>query len=382
MEIDIPSLKESNDFLNDLYGNVTTPIFLADGTARLRHFNDAFEALFLPSEAGVIGKLCGNAIGCCFPIDESLDCGETSHCSLCALRRNILTSFTERVPVYRESLSRNFVIRGRRVRKYFRFTTKYSVYREVEYVLVLVDDVTELRTVGIELEERNAALSRRNAKLETALRTEAARMMERARDLERLGLEREDLIREVRHRVGNNLQVISSLLSLSGEYSCGEDEAEVLRTRIGIVLEVYRNAVYETGRTLVKAGDLVHALIAFSRTTIGEVAERAGIEVEALSMGFDRALILGFVLGEFLYFCRPGAASPLGPASLTISLGRRAGRGVFRAEARWNDDFPEGEEGASYLNLARLFAEQDEGEIDIRRNGNSAWARLEFSLDA
>ena len=36
--------------------------------------------------------------------------------------------------------------------------------REVEYVLDLVDDVTELTTARVELEERNAALSRRSAR--------------------------------------------------------------------------------------------------------------------------------------------------------------------------------------------------------------------------
>jgi two-component sensor histidine kinase len=382
MEIDIQSLKESNDFLNDLYDNVTTAIFLADQTAHIQHFNDAFSALFLPSEGAIIGKLCGNAIGCCFPIDERLDCGETSNCALCALRRNIITSLTEKVPVFRDSLVRDFMIAGSRVRKYLRFTTKYSIYRAVEYVLVLVDDVTELATARIELEERNAGLSRRNARLETALRNEAARMMDRAHELERLGLERADLLREVRHRVGNNLQVISSLLSLSGGFSCGEDEAEVLRARIGIVLEVYKNAEYEAGRTVVRAGDLVHSLIAFSRITLGESLEKAEIEVEWLSLGFDRALILGFVLGEFLFFCRPGAVSPHGPASLSIFLGQREGRGQFRLEARWDADLPEAEAEASFLNLARLFAEQGEGEVDIRRDSTSAWARLEFSIDS
>jgi len=114
MEIDIESLRESNGFLIDLYANVTTAIFLADETARIRHFNDAFSALFLPSVGAAIGRLCGNAIGCCFPIDEMLDCGETSQCRLCSLHYNIVTSFKEKVPVYRDSLSRDFVIGGRR----------------------------------------------------------------------------------------------------------------------------------------------------------------------------------------------------------------------------------------------------------------------------
>jgi len=78
-------------------------------------------------------------------------------------------------------------------------------------------------------------------------------------------------------------------------------------------------------------------------------------------MGFDRALILGLVLGEFLYFCRPGAAAPLAPARLRISFGQSGGQGHFRAEAKWHAAFHEADAGESYLNLARLFARQDEG---------------------
>jgi len=196
MELNIQSLKESMDFLNDLYENVTTAIFLADGEARIRHFNDAFHAL--------------------------------SHC---------LGSEAIDVP------------------------TKYEVYRGIEYVLVLVDDVTAIEESRLGLAEWNRALARRNQRLEELLRIEAVELMDKARELQRISFEKENLIQEVHHRVGNNLQVISSLLNLSQPDDEEEKEEAAFRNRGNAVIEVYRHSVYESGTALVHVQGLIRAIV-------------------------------------------------------------------------------------------------------------------------
>jgi len=50
MELDINDLKESMDFLNGLYDNVTSAIFIADHEPRIYSFNDAFKTLFYKPE--------------------------------------------------------------------------------------------------------------------------------------------------------------------------------------------------------------------------------------------------------------------------------------------------------------------------------------------
>jgi Signal transduction histidine kinase len=388
MELDIESLKESNEFLNDLYQNVTTAIFLADGDARIRNFNDAFAALFLPDEREVLGELCGNAIGCRFVLAEGLDCGRTSNCGVCNLRRNIVTSFTERVPVYRDSLEREFLIGGMMRRKHFRFTTKYEVYRSVEYVLVLVDDVTELVEARAELEDRNTALSRRNLELEEALGRETAALMANAREIERLGLEREELEREVQHRVGNNLQVISSLISLGrapgaargAKAAACADSSEGIRNRITSLIEVYKSASYEAEGAVVRLPSLLRALLARATPRDEGPPLRVELDLSLESAGFDKALPIGLFVGDFLCACRLASSAGREPEAVGISLSSRGKRGRCELAARWPSTEGWTPLPSEDFELARLIARQCGGDLSFESDASSARLVYEFPL--
>ncbi|MCX7765568.1 MAG: ATP-binding protein [Candidatus Sumerlaeia bacterium] len=148
-------LKQSNVFLNVLLENITSAIFIVDKDIRIHSFNDSFRVLFSKPEEKLIGTLCGNAIGCKFVVEEGKDCGNTSNCDKCELRCALLKSFTERVPVYKEKLKREFYINEQPITKYFVFSTRYITYNNEEMTLVIVDDVTEIETQRIKLEELN-----------------------------------------------------------------------------------------------------------------------------------------------------------------------------------------------------------------------------------
>jgi len=119
LEISVSDLKESNHFLNDLYQNVTAAIFLADSEARIYNFNDAFRTLFYKQEDQLLKELCGNAMGCVFAEEEGKDCGSTSNCKSYILRECILKSFTDKVPVYKERMTRRFYINDEVIEKHF-----------------------------------------------------------------------------------------------------------------------------------------------------------------------------------------------------------------------------------------------------------------------
>lgn len=354
MDLHIEDLRESLDFLKDLYANVTTAIFLADGEARLVHFNDAFKALFPQPEDRMLGELCGNAIGCVYQVEEGLDCGDTSNCADCELRRNIVTSFTRHVPVYKAEMARDFVVCGERLRKHFVFTTKYARYRGEEYVLVLVDDATPL----VEAREREAEarreLEERNAGLEEALRALAAELGASLRELEAARAEREELGRELRHRVGNTLQVISSLLNFEGGSRERARAPESFSLRFAVVVEAYRLARYEEGRAALDILDLVRAVAAELERSGGASVRISGC---GASLTLDRAVPAGIALAELLARMEPdgkglevelegvgkelrlrvrapeGGGGPQDPPLLTKLLAESLGGGLERERA-------------------------------------------------
>jgi len=158
MNLDFNDLRESNDFLNALIDNITSAIFLVDGEVKIRNFNDPFQALFHKDEDKILGERCGNVMGCAFTVDQSKDCGETKNCNECELRKSILRSFLEKVPTYREKIVRDFYIEGKKITKYFQFSTKYVQWSHETMVLIIVDDITALETRKLRLEQQNMEL--------------------------------------------------------------------------------------------------------------------------------------------------------------------------------------------------------------------------------
>lgn len=292
MNLRISNLKESNEFLNDLYANVTSAIFLADRDARLVSFNNAFHSLFYKPEDQLLGELCGNAIGCAFQVEEGVDCGTTSKCADCDLRNNIITSFTEKVPVYKSRLDRDFKICGRLIRKHFVFTTKYAIYQGHEYVLVLVDDCTDLILAQEQLKTRNR-------QLELSVKELTAQLLASALDLDLSKSRTEELGKELRHRVGNTLQLIVSLLQmLSDNEACPDSTYEALSLYLSAIIAAYQHVNYESDSPGVDAGKLLPALCALLEDHRQTNSLSAHTEVTILSL--DIAVPLSIALVDLL----------------------------------------------------------------------------------
>ena len=158
MSINLENLKESNEFLNILFDNITSALFILDKNARVENMNESFSLLFQKQEEKILGNLCGNALGCKFAVEENALCGETSYCKNCILRRDILKTLSKRVPTNRRKLSRDFYSDIQRVTKHFLYSTRYIQYYGKEFILVIVDDNTELENSRNKLEEQNETL--------------------------------------------------------------------------------------------------------------------------------------------------------------------------------------------------------------------------------
>jgi signal transduction histidine kinase len=147
MEFKLKDLKESNDFLNRVLENITSGVLIIDKEVQVYSFNDTVKALLENPDEKVIGKLCGNALGCIHTVREDKKCGHTTHCKDCSLRHAISTTFSIKNPVTKKKLKRKFKINGKIIKKIYQYSTRYIKFHGEEMVLIIIDDITnqELR---------------------------------------------------------------------------------------------------------------------------------------------------------------------------------------------------------------------------------------------
>lgn len=169
MKLSLSELKDSNHFLNIIFENITSAIFLVDKNIEIQQFNEPFKVLFSKKEDQIIGKLCGNVIGCKYTIEEGKNCGTTSNCNECIIRKSILKTFEKKIPTFKKILTRNFYIEEKSIRKYFQFTTKYISYNSKDMVLIIMDDITEIENSKLELKKRNKMIERYNHRVHDEL---------------------------------------------------------------------------------------------------------------------------------------------------------------------------------------------------------------------
>ncbi|MCT4507463.1 MAG: PP2C family protein-serine/threonine phosphatase [Tepidibacter sp.] len=169
MNLSINKLKESNDFLNSLFENITSAIFLVDKNVRIQEFNNSFKVLFNKRDTDILNGLCGNVIGCIYAFEEGEDCGNTSNCGKCCVRSSIIKAFEEKENTLKKVMNRKFYIKDTSIQKHLQFTIKHMTYNDEDMVLVILDDVTDIENSKLELQRNNKIIQNYNDKIKKEL---------------------------------------------------------------------------------------------------------------------------------------------------------------------------------------------------------------------
>jgi PAS domain S-box-containing protein len=194
--------------------------------------------------------------------------------------------------------------------------------------------------------------------------------------------EKEVLLREVHHRVKNNLNIISSLLSLQSSAILSPDQALAAftnsRNRIMAMALVHEELYLSKDYASVDMGQYLGRLtgrLLKDREPSGGIV--ASAEAEGLFLGVDIALPCGLILNELISNALRHAF-PEGKGEIRI-LARESIEG--RVELSVSDDgigIPEGREageaGTLGLTLVGLLVEQLGGTMEIRRSGGTSFA--------
>ena len=159
----------------------------------------------------------------------------------------------------------------------------------------------------------------RQARLQKA-RDDAEAEVHASRDrFAALAAEREVLLREVNHRVGNSLQIIASLLHLQAS-SAVEDDVKAALTnamgRVAAVAQVHRRLYTSHDLKSVLLNQYLDALLEdLRRSAEGNRMSRLTLKCEPIEIDPDRAVAIGIIVNELVMnavkYAYPNGAGPI-----------------------------------------------------------------------
>ena len=229
-----------------------------------------------------------------------------------------------------------------------------------------------------DLEGATVALAESNMKLEE-------RVEERTVELELALSQRTQLLKELHHRVKNNLQIVASLLRLQMARTENEAARGALlhtRSRIDALATLHRTlhdggdvSSLDLGAYL---GELVHAIIAGQTQGDAEVE----LEVESVMVSPDTATPCGLLVNELVTNAIKYGCSDDGRLRLTVSLEERGGEVTLTVADQGPGLGLEGAAGVNTslgLQLVRNLSAQLEGELSFDAESGGC-VRLRFPL--
>ena len=292
------ALTESESNYRDLVQNANSMIIRFDMSGRIRYFNEFACAFFGYSYEEIIGASVLETI---VPRAESSGRNLWRH----------MDDLMARPDQYMINVNENVRRNGERV--WVSWTNKAVIGRDgrIKDILAIGNDVTDLKHASDALKRVNDTLEfrvqQRTAELASAVEALQAEIAERRKveaQMKSSLQEKEVLLKEIHHRVKNNLQIISSLLSLQSGNIKSENPASMFREsqdRIRSMALIHEKLYQARDISRVDFAEYVRSLTAYlSRSYMPGHGVKIVIAIEGIYLDIDKAIPCGLIINELV----------------------------------------------------------------------------------
>ncbi|HKB86377.1 MAG TPA: PAS domain S-box protein [Ignavibacteriaceae bacterium] len=197
--------------------------------------------------------------------------------------------------------------------------------------------------------------------------------------------EKEVLLKEVHHRVKNNMQIISSLLSLQSKTIPDKETQEIFdesRNRIRSMALIHEKLYQSKDFFRIDYNEYVLDLMNNLRISYGPKGKnvKAEINIKDISFDIDRAITLGLIINELASNAYKHAFKGKTEGKITVSVNEENGKYILVVKDNGNG-IPENldvkKNDTLGLQLVDTLIEQLSGKFELRNN-NGTEARIEF----
>lgn len=198
----------------------------------------------------------------------------------------------------------------------------------------------------------------------------------------------EVLLREIHHRVKNNLQVISSLLSLQSEKLTEPGLVDLFRdsqNRVKTMALIHEKLYRSQDMDGINLGEYLRDLVAFLANSYRLRSNGTNIVVDApdVQLGLEKAVSCGLIVNELVSNALKHAFPDQRSGSIVVRLAGDRGEGLELTVADDGVGLPKGvhfdETDTLGLRLVRSLADQLDGAINVQ-NGRGTMFRLTFPI--
>jgi len=252
-----------------------------------------------------------------------------------------------------------------------RLTLRSIRIMDYRFILVLVEDLSAEKKRFHLIQKHKTQLLKVNEELQQ----EIVHRKHAEQRLKASLAEKEVLLREIHHRVKNNLAIIDAVLTLQADYACNEvlskpfEEARARVHSMALAHELlYQSENLSEINVSAYVDNLVDHLVANAAGSGVLVAVK---EIDDVSLGLDTAVPLGFFLTELVSNCVEHAFPHGLEGEIRVSL-RSVGEKEFELIVSDNgvgmpEDVDFGNLRSLGLELVDTFVRQLRGEVEIRR---------------